>query len=135
MELQRVLERKRVEPELIAEVLQELIDERWLDDAGYARRFAEDRRNLDGWGSERIEQRLRALGVDREHIDAALASRPAEDEMGAAVALLRRRFPEALATPGDFNRALGVLVRKGYPLELSHDAIRRFARVGEFDEV
>lgn len=133
-ELQRVLERKQVEPELIAEVIGELVTERWLDDAGYARRFAEDRRNLDGWGSERIERRLRALGVDSEHIEAALGSQPAEDEMEAAVGLLRRRFPEPPSTPRDVHRALGVLVRKGYSVELSHDAIRRHADVGEFDE-
>ena len=36
----------------------------YLDDARFAQRFAEDRRRLDGWGAERIERRLRALGVE-----------------------------------------------------------------------
>ena len=35
-------------------------------------RFADDRRRLDAWGAERIERRLRALGVAPEHIAAAL---------------------------------------------------------------
>ena len=48
------LGRNDVEPELIDEVLDVLIEGRYVDDAALARRFAEDRRNLDGWGSERI---------------------------------------------------------------------------------
>ena len=73
-ELVARLERNDVEPALIEEVLGELREGGYVDDAGFAQRFAEDRRNLDGWGAERIERRLRELGVDREHIQAALAA-------------------------------------------------------------
>ena len=125
-ELRRVLERKRVDPAEVATVLAELQAERWLDDAGYAQRFAEDRRTLDGWGSERIERRLRALGVEREHVAVALAERAAEEELSTAVALLERRFPVPPREPRDCERALGVLLRRGYELELAHDALRRY---------
>jgi regulatory protein len=47
--------------------------------------------------------------------------------------VLARRFAEAPATPRDCERALGVLVRKGYDLELAHDALRRFAGVATQD--
>jgi regulatory protein len=134
-ELRRVLEGKRVEPATVAEVLEELADGGWLDDARYARRFAEDRRHLDGWGSERIERRLRAVGIDAEHIAAALAQRPAEDESAAAIELLRRRFPDPPCDPRERNRALGVLVRRGYDLDLALDALRRYCGAGEFDEL
>lgn len=130
-EMERVLERKRVEPEAIAAVLQELSEGGWLDDAGYARRFAEDRRNLDGWGAERIARRLRSLGVGGEDIAAAVGARPGEEELEAAVELLRRRFPAPPADPREAQRALGMLVRKGYELELAHDALRRHAGADE----
>ena len=65
-ELARVLARKRVEPAVIDAVVGELCEQGYLDDARFAHRFAEDRRRLDGWGAERIEQRLRGLGVDAE---------------------------------------------------------------------
>lgn len=132
-ELQRVLERKRCGPEEVATVLQELADGGWVDDASYARRFAEDRRTLDGWGAERITRRLRALGIARHHIEAAVGAQPAEDERDAALALLRRRFPVAPEDARDRNRALGVLVRKGYELELSLDVLRGYCGVGEYD--
>lgn len=130
-ELEAVLDRKRVEPEMIAAVLHELQEGGWLDDAGYAQRFAEDRRNLDGWGSERIARRLRSLGVAPEHVEAAVGARDGGDEMEAALDLLRRRFPHPPETPRDVNRAVGALVRKGYELELAYDALRRHAKLDE----
>lgn len=130
-ELRQVMERKRVEPAEIATVLEELVAEGWVDDAAYARRFAEDRRHLDGWGSERIARRLNAVGVDRELIEAAVAT--GADDRAAALALLEQRFPEPPADLRERNRALGVLARKGYELELAHDVLRRYCGASEFD--
>ncbi|MGH2948853.1 MAG: regulatory protein RecX [Solirubrobacteraceae bacterium] len=132
-ELARTLAAKRVEPAAIEVVVAELCEQGYLDDARYAHRFAEDRRRLDGWGAERIERRLHALGVAPDHIAAAVAEQDAGSELDAALALLRRRFPDPPATPRDLERALGVLVRKGYELELAHDALRRHAGAPALD--
>jgi regulatory protein len=132
-ELARMLAGKRVEPNVIDEVIGELIEQGYLDDASYAERFTEDRRRLDGWGAERIERRLRALGIAPDAVHAAVGTRAHAEELDAAVALLRRRFPVPPATPRDCERALGMLVRKGYELELAHDALRRHANARELD--
>jgi len=132
-ELRQKLTDKRVEPGLIDRVVDELTESGYLDDARYAERFTEDRRRLDAWGPERIERRLRSLGVEREHIEAALGDRESEDELAAALELLRRRFPARPETPRERDRALGVLVRKGYGSELAYDALRRHAGVAELD--
>jgi regulatory protein len=129
LELRGILADKRVAPEDAAAVMRELLDGGFVDDADYAVRFAEDRRRLDGWGSERIARRLRELGVASEHISAALAERDREGELEAALELLRRRFPVPPSTPRERDRALAVLVRKGYELELAYDALRRHAGV------
>jgi regulatory protein len=132
-EMARLLASKRIEPALIDAVVGELCEQGYLDDARYARRFAEDRRRLDAWGAERIERRLRALGVGADDIRAALGEGGAGEELDAAVALLRRRFPQPPATPRESQRALGVLVRKGYELELAYEALRRHAGADELD--
>jgi regulatory protein len=132
-ELRGKLERKAVEPWVAERVLEELVEQRYVDDAAYARRFAEDRRRLDAWGAERIERRLRELGVGREHIEAALAEHGMGAELEAAVALLEQRFPVAPETRRDRDRALGMLVRKGYALELASDALRRHGGADEPD--
>ena len=130
-EIARALARKRVEPAVIDSVVGELCEQGYLDDARFAQRFAEDRRRLDGWGVERIERRLRELGIDGDLIAAAVECQDANEELAAALVLLQRRFPEPPATPRGCERALGMLVRKGYELELAHDAIRRHAGATE----
>ena len=126
-ELGRHLAAKRVEPSAIEAVLAELTEQGYLDDAAEARRFAEDRRRLDAWGAERIERKLLSLGVDREIIAGVVGER--DGEMEAALEILARRFPQPPQTPRERDRALGVLVRKGYELELAYDALRRHAGV------
>jgi len=127
-EVRRHLEDRLVEPDTAEAALAELARAGYLDDAGYAERFAEDRRTLDGWGPERIERRLLELGVEPGLVARALGARDAGEERAAAVALLARRFPALLQTERDRARALGMLVRKGYDLEAAHDAIRAYAR-------
>jgi len=128
LEVRRHLEDKRVEPTAIEAVIVELSEQGYLDDAGYAQRFAEDRRRLDGWGPDRIERKLASAGVDGELIARALAARDEADELEAAVTLLRRRFAGSPADDRTRERALGLLVRRGYRLELAHDAVRALER-------
>ena len=113
---------------VVGEVVEELRVQGYLDDARYAQRFAEDRRNLDGWGSERIERKLRSLGIDREEVAAAVAAQGGDDELAAAVELLRRRFRVPPETDRDRERALGMLARRGYELEVAYDAVRALER-------
>jgi SOS response regulatory protein OraA/RecX len=47
--------------------------------------------------------------------------------MTAALELLRRRCPNPPANRAERDRALGILVRRGYPPELAFDALRRHA--------
>jgi regulatory protein len=131
LELRGILAEKRVGPEEANVVIGELRDGGFVDDAGFAQRFADDRRRLDAWGSERIERRLRELGVAPQHIAVAVGEQDHGDELEAALALLRRRVPTVPSTPRERDRALGMLVRKGYDLELAYDALRRYAGVDE----
>jgi regulatory protein len=124
-EMREMLAGKRVEPATIDQVVAELGEGGYLDDERYARRFAEDRRRLDAWGAERIRQRLTVLGVSGDHIAAAVQAQARDDEMEAAMALLRRRFPAAPADERDRARALGILVRRGYDSDLAYEAVRR----------
>jgi regulatory protein len=127
-EMRRHLEHKRVEPHTIDAAVAELAHQGYLDDARFAVRFAEDRRTLDAWGTDRIERRLQAAGVSALHIAAALAPFGAEEQLETAMGVLRRRFREAPRTDRERERALGLLVRKGYQLELAYDAVRAFER-------
>ncbi len=127
-EIRRHLLAKDIGEQAAEDAVAELVRMGYLDDARYARVFAEDRRALDAWGPERIERRLLELGVDREHIAAAIGARDGESELEAALELLRRRVRAAPASERERERALGMLVRKGYDLELAYDAVRAYER-------
>jgi regulatory protein len=94
-----------------------------LDDARYARLFAEDKRHLSGWGGERIAQALIERGVDRALAEETAGDETSAEQLERAVELLRRRGP---APPDDRerDRALGFLTRRGYSYELAYEAIR-----------
>ena len=126
-ELKTYLEGKRVEPDLIEEVVSELERSGVLDDARYAERFTEDRRSLMGWGPERIEQDLARRGVPAELIEAAVSRRTREDELVAARSLLADRFAR-LEDDRARNRAWQLLIRRGFDAELAYDAVRAHGR-------
>jgi regulatory protein len=122
------LQKAEIDEREIEQVLEELLQFGYLDDARYARVFAEDKRNLEQWGNDRITRTLRERGVDREVISSALAALPAHDERGQALELITRRFPGGPSVPKDRDRAFGVLIRKGYDSEIAADAVRAWAR-------
>jgi len=126
-ELRRRLAGEGVDEATIDQALDELRERRYVDDAGYARRFAEDRRALDGWGPERIRVRLEQAGIDDELIEQALGVRDAADELEAAIAVLERRMIEGRPVDDRTrNRAVGLLLRRGYDSELAYTAVRRY---------
>jgi regulatory protein len=127
-EVRERLEAQEVDAQVVDEAIAELTRQGYLDDARYAHRFAEDRRAIDDWGAERIERRLLAVGVEPALIAAALGERGSAEELEAALAVLRRRFPRAPADDRARDRALGLLVRKGYDLDLAYDAVRAYER-------
>jgi regulatory protein len=129
-EVRRHLETQRCEPDAIDQAVADLTEAGYLDDARYARTFAEDRRSLDAWGPDRIARKLGQVGIAPDLIEAALADRSADDELDAAVELLHQRVRVPPQDDRGRERALGMLVRRGYSLELAYDAIRRFEREG-----
>lgn len=98
-----------------------------IDDASFARRYAEDKRELAGWGPDRIARALEARGVTTQHVEAALAPEDDRRQLERATELLLRRGAD-LGSDRDRERSLALLVRRGYPLELAYEAVRAAER-------
>lgn len=127
-ELRGFLERRRVEAPVIEEVVGDLAVQGFVDDAAYARRFVDDRRLLDQWGSERIAHDLARRGVERELIEGALTEVGRNDELQVAVELLDRRYQAPFQGDRDRDKAWRMLVRRGYGAEIAYEAVRRHER-------
>jgi regulatory protein len=127
-----------------------LLEQGYLDDHRFARLFVQDKRELEEWGSDRIRRALLARGVDADLVEEALTEHDAgagpgdpagpggagneperagtTGEMDRALALLRRRFPTPVGDRRERERALGVLLRKGYDTDLALEAITGHTR-------
>lgn len=123
-ELRRRLERAGVTSAVIVQALTIVTEQGYVNDERYARLLAEDRRNLDGWGVERIRARLEAAGIERELIETTLAGWDHASELAAAAAVLRRRSPQPATNDRERQRAFGMLIRLGFDSEVAYDAIR-----------
>lgn len=55
-----------------AEVVDKLVEERYIDDLRYATAFARDKASIAGWGEAKIRYMLSSKGIDREIIAQAL---------------------------------------------------------------
>ncbi len=126
-EVRGFLERKQIGPEASDHAVAELTAARFLDDERYARLFAEDKRGIERWGSDRIERDLRRRGVADHLIEAVLAATDRDEELVAAVGLLAEKLPPC-GSDRDRDRAWRLLVRKGYEPELAYEAVREHGR-------
>ncbi|HEX2127480.1 MAG TPA: regulatory protein RecX [Thermoleophilaceae bacterium] len=127
-ELRTFLERKRVGPYGIDAAVAELRNAGFLDDARFAQRFAEDKRELDRWGSERIARGLHRRGVAPELIEAAVAQCGHEAELATALLVLEQRAPPPRGDDRERDRAWRLLMRRGYTPEIAYEAVRAYER-------
>jgi regulatory protein len=111
------------------EVLTRLVEDGSIDDERFARRYAEDKRELAGWGPDRIREALAGRGIPEDLIEAALGAEDDEEVVARASAVLARSGTEVADERGR-QRALAQLARRGFPLEAAYDAVRALERNG-----
>jgi regulatory protein len=98
-----------------------------LDDERFALRYAQDKRELRGWGAERIREALAARKVPSALIEVALEAEPRDAAVDRATELLTRRG-RPVGNDAERSRALGFLTRRGYEYEVAYEAVRIAAR-------
>jgi regulatory protein len=130
-EIRGQLERQGVAAAVVDRALATLTDDGFVNDSRFARYFTHDKRELEGWGAERIRRGLRARGIDPDLVQSALEEEvptPENGELARALEVLRRRFPLPPSDRHERDRALGVLLRKGYDSDLALEALSAYAR-------
>jgi regulatory protein len=116
-ELRQALLEREHEPAEVEEALERLRRERYLDDTGYAERFARSRMVHQGLGRLRVRQGLRQRGVDRGTIEAGIAGALREvDEREVLDGLARRYWRQhtRVEPPRRLPRLWAFLLRRGF---------------------
>ena len=126
-ELADLLEGRGYGPQEVTDAIARLVEAGALDDERFARLYAQDKQELQGWGPERIRAALGARGVPPSLAEAALEADTHEAQVGRARELLEARG-RPLGADADRARAVGFLTRRGYDYEIAHEAIRQAIR-------
>jgi len=133
-ELAKRLQDKGFEDTEVAEVMARLIDQRYVDDARYAKAVVRSRAQISGWGIQRIKMDMKRRLIPQDVIDTALMdydekidkseddAKPWDEQ---AVALLEKKYGRWSGTlgPKDYNKRMGFLVRRGFTLDQARHAL------------
>jgi regulatory protein len=128
-ELTQRLTRKGFAPDIVSHTLQRLAELKMVDDAGFAKRFAEDRIAIGHKGKWRVRGELLKRGLDRQQIDAAMEHAP--DETAAARDVAEKYLSRSKRLePAVLKRRLyALLARRGFSL----DTIRQVTNLDDVE--
>jgi regulatory protein len=111
----------------VDQVVGRLAEDGALDDARFAAHYAADKRELAGWGRDRIRSALLDRGIAAVDVEAAIEEDgPVSEVERASSVLIGRRI--LLRGERDRSRAFSFLMRRGYEAETAYEAIRRAGR-------
>lgn len=125
-ELLQYLNRKKYDPEIIAEVMARLEKRGYIDDQKFARQWIESRRLLKATSKRRLIQELRAKGVASEIIQQSLANDETTDAEVLKDLITRKRQQTRYQ---DDMKLMQYLSRQGY----GYDDIKRAMQGSEDD--
>ncbi len=126
-ELRRALLERGHAADEVEEAIARLRRERYLDDAGYAERFARSRLAQHGLGRGRIREALRVRGVGRGESEAGIRTALRDVDENAVLDALARRYwkQHVRVEPARrLPRLWAFLVRRGFAPGLVQDRLR-----------
>lgn len=122
LEMTRRLRQKEIGETIIAEVVERLRQERFIDDPLYAKQWAEQRITNQRKGKMWIRQELREKGIDKNLISEALENISPEQELESALQTGRKKWNLIRGDATDKRRKTGAfLMRRGF----SGDMVRQ----------
>jgi len=127
-ELRRALLERGHDEEEVEATIDRLRRERYVDDSGFAERFARSRMANQGHGRMRIRQDLRLRGVERRTVEAGIAGALREvDEKAVVDGLARRYWRQHAAVEPEkrLPRLWAFLVRRGFAPGLASERLSR----------
>lgn len=125
-ELERRLLAARFESQEVADVLARLERVGLVDDAAFARQYAEHRFGSRKEGARAVLSGLRAAGIAPDLAESILEDAP-DDEEDRALDLVRGRAAKLTGVPPEkaFARLSSLLMRRGYRPEIARSATRK----------
>lgn len=119
------LTQKGYEGEIIEQALQRLAYEKLLDDAVYAKQWAEQRVRSHKKGRLWVKHELQQKGVDKEKIIDAMEQIDGDQELQSAIAVGLRKWQNTKGNAQERRqKTMAFLMRRGYPGEIVRKALQ-----------
>lgn len=127
------LRKADIDDHAIAQMMQQLTREGFVNDERYARAFVRDKASLQGWGPIKIRQQLSMKHIPSATIDAAMNELPDDTFSSELERFLLRR--DASLHEDDPNKRAQKLIRAALSRGYSYDDIRHvISRLGAVDD-
>lgn len=121
--LLRVLDNNEQE---VAEIMAELVREKYLDDARYASAFARDRAQISGWGQAKISYQLRSKGIPSSIISDALKEIDEDKAEEKLQKVLNAKFNTLKDDPQRRLKIIRYGLSRGYDFESISEFLSKF---------
>ena len=129
----RLMQGWGVAPEARSRVVQQLIDQRFIDDRRFAEAYVREKTRLSGWGAYKIRVALQRKGIDRAIIDETLQQVDPDTQRERLASQLARKLRSTRAA-NDYELKTK-LIRYGLSLGYDYEAVRDCAdRILKTDE-
>jgi regulatory protein len=121
-EVENKLNEKDFSQEIIDQVINYLIQARFVNDERYVELFIESKSRIRGYGPHRLKQDLYRKGAPVELVDKYLSQMEPEDQLSKAIHLLQKKYTNG----APYEKAARYLYGKGYSSEVIKEAINQF---------
>ena len=110
------------------QVVQALVDEKYVDDLRYASAFARDKASLAGWGEVKIRYMLGTKGISKDIINMALEEIDAGKAQSRLEKLLETKYKTLKDDPQCRLKMLRFALGRGYGYDEVTDVVERLMR-------
>jgi regulatory protein len=117
---QKLATYKELSPAEAQQIIQELIQERFLDERRYLTAFVNGKFHLNKWGKTKIYHSLASTGIDSKLIQQALAQIPQQEYQETMLQLALKKKASLAGQPDVIIRKklINYLLQKGYEMDI-----------------
>ncbi len=120
----RALKRKGFSADIISWTIQELLEEKLIDDQKYSEILVREQ-ILKGKGPRWIQMKLKVEGIlaDQKYVEELIASTTHTSELEVAKAVVMKRYPNAQVDPVTAAKAIQALLRRGFSYDVARQVV------------
>lgn len=126
-DIEKQFDKYETTPQLRAELIEELLSEKYINELRFAQSVARGKFNFKNWGKNKIRQYLQIRRIDKNDIEKALQEIPYKKYIETCQKLVDKK-KEALASKNleDFERdqkVIATLSQKGYEFDVIKETL------------